>query len=134
MYPVNAPAVYAHGSVMGNPVYRARVERVVAALKGKREVILYADNDVPRLIRDDGIFRNRVIMGTRPDMPDPILLFNTFRFGDDDAAFRALAAWADAITKTDRGLTFKDERPLKPGDTVGGVVRIAPLSLITTRK
>lgn len=27
----------------------------------------------------------------------------------------------------DRGLTFKDERPLKPGDKVGGVVRIAPL-------
>jgi len=97
MYTLNAPAVYAHKSVMGNPVYRARVERVVAALKERREVIPYADNDVPRLIREDRIFRNRVIMGTRPDMPDPILLFNTFRFGDDDAAFRAReASWKEA--------------------------------------
>jgi hypothetical protein len=38
------------------------------------------------------------------------------------------------LSGADKGLTFTDERPLKPGDKVGGVVRIAPLSLIPTRK
>ncbi|HOJ39433.1 MAG TPA: hypothetical protein PK644_03085, partial [bacterium] len=80
MYRIAPPAVYAHESVMENPVYRARVERVVAALERPRSVITYSDEQLPELIRGKGLTRNRVAMGTLEKIEDPILLFNTFRF------------------------------------------------------
>ena len=88
MYPLNPPAVYAHESVMANPTYRARVERVVAALEEPREIIAYSDDDLPDMILNKGLLANRERMGQLPEVHDPILLFNTFRFdgkAQDDA-------------------------------------------------
>ncbi len=89
MYSLNPPAVYAHDSVMADPIYRARALRVVAALREKREILPYSDADVPRLIREGQIFKGRVPMGTLAEVADPILLFNTFRFQDAPEAFQA---------------------------------------------
>ncbi|MBM4085394.1 MAG: hypothetical protein FJ272_11440, partial [Planctomycetes bacterium] len=80
MYEINAPAVFAHETVMSNPTYRSRVERVVAALQEPREIVTYKDDDLPDLIQTRGLLKNRVVMGTLPEVQDPILLFNTFRF------------------------------------------------------
>lgn len=96
MYPLNPPAVYAHESVMANPTYRSRVERVVAALSEPREIITYADADLPRLINEAGLVRGRVVMGALDEVPDPILLFNTFRFDGPEADRRRMDALAEA--------------------------------------
>jgi DNA repair photolyase len=80
MYELNPPAVYAHESVMANPTYRARVQRVVAALQEPREIVTYTDADIPDLITTRGLGDCREVMGSLADVPDPILLFNTFRF------------------------------------------------------
>ncbi|OPZ21463.1 MAG: Spore photoproduct lyase [candidate division BRC1 bacterium ADurb.BinA364] len=80
MYPIDPPALYAHESVMANPLYRARAERVAAALVAPREIIPYADADLPEMIRERGLLAGRVAMHTLENVRDPILLFNTFRF------------------------------------------------------
>ncbi|MBN2311278.1 MAG: hypothetical protein JXR94_20030 [Candidatus Hydrogenedentes bacterium] len=85
MYTVAPPAVYAHENVMNNPLHRARVERVVAALAEPREIITYTDEQVPDLVLKDGITDRRVAMGTLDEVHDPILLFDTFRFDGDEA-------------------------------------------------
>ncbi len=84
MYEINPPAVYAHQSVMANPKYRAGVERVVAALKEPRSIITYTDDQLPEMILKEGLLKNRVSMGTLNPVPDPILLFNTFRFANEE--------------------------------------------------
>jgi hypothetical protein len=89
MYRISPPAVFAHKSVMDNPVYRARVERVAAALVTPRPVETYTDDQLPALIRDRKLLERRVPMGTLGEVNDPILLFNTFRFSDEESA-RAL--------------------------------------------
>ena len=80
MYDLAPPAVYAHESVMANATYRERVERVVAALAEPRDIIAYKDEDLPDMILNRGLFAGRERMGTLPEVHDPILLFNTFRF------------------------------------------------------
>jgi len=89
MYDLAPPAVYAHETVMREAVYRARVERVVAALREPREVVTYTDDQLPDLILKEGLIEGRVPMGTLSEVRDPILLFNTFRFdGPDEEAMR----------------------------------------------
>ena len=80
MYALSPPAVYVHTSVVENPTYRARMERVAAALRNGAKPIVYSDDDLPAMINEKGITAGRVAMGTLDDVPDPILLFNTFRF------------------------------------------------------
>ncbi|HPP12368.1 MAG TPA: hypothetical protein PKW42_06500, partial [bacterium] len=95
MYRIAPPAVYAHESVMENPVYRARVERVVAALERPRSVITYSDEQLPELIRGKGLTRNRVAMGTLEKIEDPILLFNTFRFQNERQLLALQKKWQE---------------------------------------
>ena len=89
MYKMCPPAVFAHETVMKNPAYRAGVERVVEALSQPRSIEPFADDQLPMLIRDRGLLERRVSMGTLDEVEDPILLFNTFRFDDEEGA-RAL--------------------------------------------
>ena len=79
MYDIQPPAIYAHESVVTDPRYRQRVERVVGALTSPPDVTVYGDDDLPSMI-DGGLIAGRVAMGTLEAIPDPILLFNTFRF------------------------------------------------------
>ncbi len=88
MYDVRPPAVYAHETVMCNPTYRARVERVVAALGRPCSIITYADTDLPDMVQERGLLADRRPMGTLQHVEDPVLLFNTFRFDNVDAARR----------------------------------------------
>jgi len=76
---------------MNHPPYRARVERVAQALVEPRPVETYTDDQLPMLIREHGLLERRVPMGYLAEVRDPILLFNTFRFHDEDGA-RALRA------------------------------------------
>lgn len=80
MYELRPPAVYAHRSVVADPRWKARLDRVVAALPEPVDVTLYADEELPALVKDGRLIAGRVPMGTLPEIPDPILLFNTFRF------------------------------------------------------
>jgi len=79
MYRISPPAVYAHTSVMADPRYRRRLMNVVDALETRVEPVVYCDDDLPAMIAG-GLVSGRVAMGTLDEVPDPILLFNTFRF------------------------------------------------------
>lgn len=79
MYRISPPAVYAHESVTADPRYRRRLMNVVDALETRVEPIVYCDDDLPAMI-EGGLLSGRVAMGTLDEVPDPILLFNTFRF------------------------------------------------------
>ncbi len=92
MYRINPPAVYAHESVMENPVYRARVSRVVSSLQQPGPVITYSDQEIPDLIKN-GLTEKRVPMGTLPRITDPILLFNTFRFQTEKQMVQLKRKW-----------------------------------------
>ncbi len=131
MYRVNAPAVYAHESVMGHSTYRARVERVVAALQEPCEITTYTDADLPDMIQNQGLLAGRKAMGTMDEVSDPILLFNTFRFDGaenararqkalEDAGVRGLQhgllgtgafVWFDANLETD---PYKNDKVCRP--------------------
>ncbi|MBM4030438.1 MAG: hypothetical protein FJ291_01475 [Planctomycetes bacterium] len=80
MYPIEPPAIYTHDSVMADERHRARVEGVVRALRKPVEPIAYGDHELPALLAEHGLLKNRVPMGTLPEVRDPILLFNTFRW------------------------------------------------------
>ena len=99
MYDILAPSVYAHESVMSNSTYRARAERVVAALKEPREIITYTDDDLPDMIQKHGLLKDCVVMGTLPEVQDPILLFNTFRFDSKEDEQRRAKAVEDRGAK-----------------------------------
>ena len=87
MYDIDPAAVYAHESVMGNPVYRASVERVVAALRKPQQIVTYADSDLSDLVRNRGLLAGRSCpMGTMEHVRDATLVFNTFRFDDAESA------------------------------------------------
>ena len=92
MYPINTPAVYAHETVMSNPTYRQRVERVVAALQEPRDIITYTDDDLPAMVTEQGLLENCKSMGTLDVVRDPILLFNTFRFEEPEVTQKRTAA------------------------------------------
>lgn len=106
MYNINPPAVLAHDTIMSNPKYRAGVERVVAALPEPRTIETFSDDDIPALVRDRGILTRRVSMGTLDEVRDPILLFNTFRFRDEERAI----ALGDKLEK---------EGIVRPNDLIG---------------
>jgi len=80
MYELNPSAVYAHESVIAEPRYRERMNRVISALSNPIEPIVFGDEDLPELINKQRIMASRVPMGTLKEIPDPMLLFNTFRF------------------------------------------------------
>lgn len=80
MYNLSPPAVFAHESVVADSRYKTRLDNVVAALTNPVEPIVYSDSDLPEMINEHRILSNRVPMGTFGEIPDPILLFNTFRF------------------------------------------------------
>ncbi|MDP6114006.1 MAG: hypothetical protein QGG53_19265 [Planctomycetota bacterium] len=86
---------------MAEASYRARVERVVAALRQPKEIITYNDDQLPEMILKDGLLRGRKAMGTLPEGPvDPILLFNTFRFDGPEKKKERLQALADGGVKS----------------------------------
>ena len=103
MYNINPPAVLAHDSVMNNPRYRAGVERVVQALPVAREIETFTDEDIASLVTNRGVLSRRVPMGTLTQVEDPILLFNTFRFRDEERV-RDLA-----VTLKKEGIRFSDD-------------------------
>ena len=91
MYDLLPPAVYIHESVMADPRYRGRAERVVHALTEPIRPVVYCDADLPDMIADKGLLANRKPMGTLDEVRDPILLFNTFRFdGKREERLRSL--------------------------------------------
>jgi DNA repair photolyase len=91
MYPLDPPAVYVHKTVMDEERYRQRVEGVVRALRTPVEPIVFDDEDLPRMIRAEGLCSRCVPMGTLAEVRDPILLFHTFRFdGRFEQRFEAL--------------------------------------------
>jgi len=79
MYRVNAPAVYVEDLVAKNPAYMAKVERVVAALENPVTPIIYGEADLPGMVAK-GLWSGRGTMGKKETVPDPVLLFNTFKF------------------------------------------------------
>ena len=88
MYTLNPPRILMHEDVAANPVYRARVERVVQACQTPVTPEVYADRDLPALLAG-GLAAGRIPMGAMPTVPDPVLLFNTFRFdGQGEARLR----------------------------------------------
>ena len=100
MYDICPPAVYAHESVMGNSTYRARAERVVAALREPRDIIPYTDDDLADMIQQRGLLAGRKPMFLIEDVQDPILLFNTFRFDGPDKDRERAQALADRGIKS----------------------------------
>jgi len=88
MYAIRPPAVLVHESVAGNPAYRERVKRFVSALAQPCPVEVYNDDQIPSLLRDRRILDRRVPMGTLRKVEDPVILFNTFRFGDEACALK----------------------------------------------
>lgn len=125
MYELNPPAVYAHESVVADPRYAARMQAVLDALVEPREPVVFTDADLPRLIRG-GLLDGRVTMGTLEEIPDPSLLFNTFRFDDRraeriDALRRETGIGgghvAEALTGSGPFAWFEDRLPRRPGNT-----------------
>ncbi len=96
MYKLSPPAVYAHESVVADPRYKERLDRVVEALATPVEVTVYADDDLPAMIAEKQLTAGCVPMGTLKDIPDPILLFNTFRF---DGRGEERMEWLRGLTK-----------------------------------
>ena len=91
MYPLSPPAAYAHESAMADPRYRERMQRVLDACDNEPKLTVYADEDVPGLLREGGLAERRKIMGTLDLIEDPVLLFNTYRF---DGNFEERREWA----------------------------------------
>lgn len=90
MYPLSPPTVYAHESVAADPLYKARLQRVVDALETPVEPIIFADEDLPRIINEEKLFENCGTMGEMEVVPDPKIVLNTFRF---DGRRRERGAW-----------------------------------------
>ena len=90
MYAISPPAVYVHESVMADPRYKQRMERVVAGCANEPPVTVFTDDDLPAMIEKKGLLDYCVPMGTVDEMPDPILVFNTFRF---DGRFDQRKQW-----------------------------------------
>ena len=100
MYRIDAPAVYVEDVVARNPGYMAKVERVVAALDKPVQPVIYGEADLPAMVAD-GLLGLRGTMRTKPSVPDPVLLFNTFKFDSDRQARLARLA-AAGVQKPER--------------------------------
>lgn len=112
MYPLKPPAVYVHETVDGDPRHRRRVQRVVEALAEPSEPIIFSDEDLPRMIEEDGLLGDARAMGEMDEVPDPILLFNTFRFdGRRAERLAALGAATEANLGGGRGVSLLGYRP-----------------------
>jgi len=83
MYEFDAPAVYAHESVIADARCRVRMEKVISALTHPREPKVFTDENILSLIGQDKFFSgcNRA-MGTLEQIPDPVIVFNKFKFSD----------------------------------------------------
>jgi len=73
--------VFVHRDVDKSPVYRKRVERVIAGLKRAVTPIVYDDADLPRLLLDGSIPKRRAMIQLG-ETDAPVLVFNLFRFDD----------------------------------------------------
>lgn len=82
MYKLKTAAVYAHETVLADARYKSRLDRVVAALDAPTEVTVFSDAELPRLLAEKQLLARRVPMGTLRSIPDPVLIFNTFRFDE----------------------------------------------------
>jgi len=80
MYRLNPPGVFVHESVMADPRYRRRLERVLGALESPIEPVVYEDEALPGLLKESRALEGRAPMGTLKKVRDPFLLFNTYRF------------------------------------------------------
>ena len=116
MYALRPPAVYAHEEVVSDPVCKARLDRVVAALENDPPVTVYNDEDLPAMVKDQGLMVGRKRMGTLDPVPDPILLFNKFCF--DDQRDARMAHMRNMGARTGRSLVggapfvwFTEEEP-----------------------
>jgi hypothetical protein len=74
-----------HEVVAANGLYRSRVESVLRSLQAPVTPEVFADRDLPSLL-EGGLAAGRKPMGTLEAVPDPILLFNTFRFDGNSEA------------------------------------------------
>jgi len=64
-----------------------------SALKAPREIITYADSQLPEMFKSGALMNGR--RWGRSRMPDPVLVFNTFRFDKRDAEEARAKAVAD---------------------------------------
>ena len=86
MYDLSPPAAYVHERVLADERYQRRMQRVVQALKTPVEPRTFRNEDLPDMVRQ-GLLATRVPMGTRPEVCDPALMFNTFEFDDQQDAW-----------------------------------------------
>jgi DNA repair photolyase len=113
MYELKPPAVYAHESVIADPRYKERIDRVVSSLLKPVEPIIYKDEDLPKLIKEDRILAGRIPMGAMKEVNDPILFFNTFRFDGK---------------RKERGEWLKQQGISVSGHTVAGLLGYGPFA------
>jgi DNA repair photolyase len=85
-----------HEAVAARDLYRSRVERLVRSLQAPVTPEVFSDKDLPALL-EGGLAAGRRAMGTMEAVPDPILLFNTFRF--DGKPEDRLAQFSEAERK-----------------------------------
>lgn len=85
-----------HQEVAATAAYRSRVDRVLQALAEPVTPEVFTDADLPALLAG-GLAAGRKAMGTLGTVPDPILLFNTFRF--DGQAEARLNRFSEADRK-----------------------------------
>jgi DNA repair photolyase len=81
MYTLTPPAVFVHERVLADDRYRRRMHRVLDALATPITPQPFCDDDLPEMIRQ-GLLAARVPMGALAEVRDPVLIFNTFRFDD----------------------------------------------------
>jgi len=92
VYPIEPPGVWVHESAMADERCRVRVERFLAGLRRPTRLKIYRDSDLPAMVEDEGLLDGRKPMGTLPEVRDPTIVFNTFRFDGQFAARRAALA------------------------------------------
>jgi len=73
MYELRPPAVFVHQSVVEDPLCKGRFEAVMGALEEPVEARVYADEELPRIIKEGELLAGRVPMGTLEQIHDPIL-------------------------------------------------------------
>jgi len=80
MYKLNPPHVYIHQSVAETPRYLARAQRVIDGLANTPPVTVYTDDELPVMIKEQGLLAGQDLWGAIAEPHDPMLLFNSFRF------------------------------------------------------
>ncbi len=101
MYPLRPPRVLMHEAVAADERLRSRVDHLVRALAAPVTPEVFGDADIQALL-EGGLAAGRRPMGTMASVPDPILLFRTFRF--DGKAEERLARFSEPVRKRWGGL------------------------------